>query len=414
MTAPPDESVRAIIAARTGYGRLLAVLAASSGDLAAVEDCLADAFERALTTWPQRGVPDNPQAWLLAVARNRLRDHWRSAAVRLNQPLDVERHTPVHLDEIDVEAIGDKRLELMLVCAHPAISATAHTPLMLNTVLGFTADQIAQSFAMPTTTMATRLTRAKQRITQARIPFVLPDRSQLPERMASVLEGVYGAYAIDWSTTGPESRPAPPEGWQLAEILAEVVPDDPEVRGLAALVGLAAARRPARYGPDGSFVPLAHQDPSLWDGALIDRAHDHLRAAHRHGVLGRFQLEAAIQATHCARRTTGHTAWQTLRDLHEALDQIAPTLGSRTALAAVIGETDGPRAGLVALDAVCTDHAHASRFQPAWALRGHLLARLGQDDAASAAYERALALTHDAAERAYLARRRDDPRGGAI
>src|SRR6185369_4623964 len=252
------------------------------------EDALADAFERALRTWPAEGVPANPDGWLLTVARNRLRDAWRSAESRRTRPLDVEHDAPAHADEVDVDAIPDRRLELMLVCTHPAIDRGLHTPLMLNTVLGFTAEQIGRAFTVPTSTMATRLTRVKRRIKAARIPFRVPDRDDLPARTAAVLEAVYGAYVIDWATTGPQPRPMPSEALQLAEVLASLVPHNPEARGLAALVQLSTARAAARLDRGGRFVPLAEQDPSRWDQRLIARAHEHLRAAHACGQLGRF------------------------------------------------------------------------------------------------------------------------------
>jgi predicted RNA polymerase sigma factor len=399
------------LAARDSYGRLLALLSASTSDIASAEDALADAFERALRTWPARGIPGNPDAWLLTVARNRLRDQWRSARARLAVPLGdelAEVAQAAQADDRDVEAIPDRRLELMLVCAHPAIDPAAHTPLMLNTVLGFTAAQVGRAFAVPAPAMATRLVRAKKRIKAARIPFRVPDRSHLPARMAAVLEAVYGAYVIDWATTGPQARQLPSEALHLAEVLTSLVPGEPEAHGLAALVQLSAARAPARLDDDGRFVPLPAQDPSLWDSLLIDRAHEHLRAAHALGKLGRFQLEAAIQAVHCARRQAGTTDWPTLLILHRLLHAIAPSLGAGVALAAATAEVEGPAAGLAALDALLRDAGQpARRFQPARATRAHLLDRLGRSEEAVAAYDGAIELTHDAAERRHLQDCRD-------
>jgi predicted RNA polymerase sigma factor len=394
------------VAARDSYGRLLALLAASAGDIAEAEDALADAFERALRTWPERGVPGNPDAWLLTVARNRLRDEWKSARVRLVALAEPDR-PGVAFPEVDIEAIPDRRLELMLVCAHPAIDRAVRTPLMLNTVLGFTAERVGQAFSVPASAMATRLVRAKQRIKAARVPFRVPGPDELAERMDAVLEAVYGAYAIDWATTGRSLVEASmvPEALHLAEVLAAVRPDDPEARGLAALVQLSAARAPARLDAGGRFVPLAEQDPARWNGRLIERAHEHLRAAHARGRLGRFQLEAAIQAVHCA-RPGAEIDWPTLLTLHRLLHEVAPSLGSGVALAAVTAEVDGPAAGLAALDAVITDD-HGRRFQPARAVRAHLLGRLGRAEEAVAAYDAAIAMTHDPAEREYLRARRD-------
>jgi predicted RNA polymerase sigma factor len=396
------------MAARDSYGRLLALLSASTSDISSAEDALADAFERALRTWPARGVPVNPDAWLLTVARNRLRDHWKSAHAQRAFPLGGEQDCLVHTDDIDVDAIPDRRLELMLVCAHPAIERAAHTPLMLNTVLGFTAEQVGRAFSVPASAMATRLVRAKKRIKAARIPFRIPDRRDLPARMTAVLEAVYGAYVIDWATTGPQARQLP-EALHLAEVLTRCVPGDPEAHGLAALVQLSASRAPARLDAGGRFVPLPDQDPSLWDSRLIDRAHEHLRAAHARGQLGRFQLEAAIQAVHCARPRAGTTDWPTLLTLHRVLHAIAPSLGSGVALAAVTAEVEGPAAGLATLDALLQDAGqHARRFQPARATRAHLLDQLGRSEEAAAAYDSAIDLTHDTAERQYLEHCRDN------
>lgn len=395
------------VAARDGYGRLLALLAASSHDLAAAEDALADAFERALRTWPARGVPDSPDAWLLTVARNRLRDEWKSARVQQSVPLDTDWDTMAYIDDIDVDAIPDRRLELMLVCAHPAIDRAIRTPLILNTVLGFTAEQIARAYSVPPPTMATRLVRAKKRIKATGIPFRIPDRADLPPRMAAVLEAVYGAYVIDWAT-GPQDRRLPSEALHLAEVVAVLAPDDAEAHGLAALIELSAARATARVDADGGFVPLAEQDPALWDAQLIARAHEHLQATHALRQLGRFQLEAAVQAVHCARGGDGTTDWPTLLSLHRSLHEIAPSLGSSVALAAVTAEVDGPAAGLATLDTLLAEAGRPGRlFQPARATRAHLLDRLGRKEEAVAAYESAISLTHDAGERRFLEHRRD-------
>jgi RNA polymerase sigma-70 factor (ECF subfamily) len=399
------------VAARDSYGRLLALLAAATSDLAGAEDALADAFERALRTWPARGVPGNPDAWLLTVARNRLRDEWKSARAQRAVALDAVPDTLAHIDDVDVDAIPDRRLELMLVCAHPAIDRAMHTPLMLNTVLGFTAEQVGRAFSVPAPTMATRLVRVKKRIKAAGIPFRIPDLADLPARMASVLEAVYGAYVIDWAT-GPQARQLPSEALHLAEVLTTLVPGDPEALGLAALIELSAARGPARVDAEGHFVALADQDPALWNQELISRAHEHLRAAHARGQLGRFQLEAAIQAVHCARGRDGTTDWPTLLTLHRILQAIAPSLGSGVALAAVTAEVDGPAAGLAALDALLLEAGQPARlFQPARATRAHLLDRLGRNEEAVAAYDSAISLTHDTAEREYLEGRRDRASG---
>lgn len=405
---PQDEAVEAVArAAREHYGRLVALLAATGVDITAAEDALADAFERAVRTWPVDGVPTKPQAWLLTVARNRLRDRWRSAEHSRTTLLVPEAHDPAVVQEVDVDAIPDHRLALMMVCAHPAIDRTLHTPLMLTTVLGCTAAQVGRAYAVPPATMATRLVRAKRRIQAAGIPFVVPDLDSLPDRLDAVLEAVYGALAVQWSTTGSEERELPWEAARLAEILVELVPAEPEARGLAALVELDCARRPARRGAGGRFVPLAEQDTTLWDATLIERAREHLRVAHGLGRLGRFQLEAAIQAVHCARLESGRTDWLALLGLHDALQQVAPSLGGAVAHAAVMAEVSGPAAALDRLNQLDRESgAAAARFQPALVLRAHLLERLDRCAEAGPVYDQAVALTHDPAERAHLERRR--------
>ncbi len=408
-----DAAARAEEVARAAYGRLLAILAAKDGDIELAEDCLADAFAEALSSWGTAGVPQNPEAWLLTVARNRRHDLRRSAAHRLSDPLDdVARGgaLPV-VPEFDPGAIPDRRLALLFVCAHPAIDPAVRTPLMLQTVLGFDADQIARAFAIPPAAMAQRLVRAKRRIRDARIPFVVPERGQMAERLAPVLEAVYGTYAIDFPlVAGSEPRDSlAAESHYLATTLAELLPDEPEALGLAALISLSLARSPAR-GTAGEFVPLEAQDASRWDTELIVLGEHFLHRARALGGMGRFQLEAAIQSVHCARATSGVTDWQVLRTLHAALVTIAPTLGARVAYAAAVGRVEGAQAGLDMLDAI-TDDA-AQRFQPTWATRAHLLEDAGHSAAAAEAYQRAISLTTEIGARRYLEERRARLLGG--
>ena len=390
---------------RESYGRLLAVLAAPTRDIAAAEDALADAFERALARWPDDGIPANPEGWILTVARNRLRDMWKSSAHRMTTPLDGIDDTPSPLGD-DMPAIEDRRLELMLVCAHPAIAQNIRTPLMLQSVLGVDAAAIAVAFALEPATMAQRLVRAKKRIRDAGIPFVLPERDDLTARLPAVLEAVYGAYAIDWQSPDASIESLSAEALHLALVLAELLPDEPEVLGLAALVCLSEARRPARRTAEGGFVPLDEQDPARWDTTLIARGESLLRRAHGLATPGRFQYEAAIQSAHCARATQRAVDGPTLQKLHRALNRLAPSLGAAVAAAAVDGQVDGPQAGLRALDAIA-DPA-VERFQPAWTTRAHLLAQAGQAADAATAYRRAITLTSDPSVAEYLSHRLRD------
>ncbi|HEX7195768.1 MAG TPA: DUF6596 domain-containing protein [Candidatus Limnocylindria bacterium] len=341
MTPPRDARAAAESAARASYGRLLAVVASATRDLTLAEDALSDAFEKALRTWPEAGIPDNPEGWLVTVARNRLRDLLRSPAVRDGAPLLEDVLEADGRDAADIvaarEEIPDTRLELLFACAHPAIDPGIRTPLMLQVVLGFDATQIARAFAVEPAAMAQRLVRAKRRIRDTGIPFAVPTRADMPARLGAVLEAIYGAYAIDWlevraGEDAVRDSIADEARW-LALLMAALLETEPEAWGLAALLTFAQSRAPARVS--WPWPPLDEQDPGVWDRELIAEGRALLRRASALGdPLGRFQLEAAIQAVHCDRARTGALDAETLVTLYRGLVAVSPTAGARAALAA--------------------------------------------------------------------------------
>ncbi|MEL6683571.1 MAG: DUF6596 domain-containing protein [Pseudomonadota bacterium] len=393
-----DAQARAEDVARATYGKLVAMLACKTGDIIAAEDALADAFVAALKTWPERGIPDKPEAWLLTVAKNRRIDQARRDA-RLVITDEAETMADAHVIEPE-EAKMDERLKLMFVCAHPAIDAAIRTPLMLQTVLGLEAEQIAGALLVKPATMAQRLVRAKKKIKSAGIPFVVPDTDAYPERMSAVLEAVYGAYAVDWlQGDGDLSH----EAFFLSNILAELAPDNPETLGLTALIGFIEARRDARLS-DGVLVPVPEQDVELWDSQLIERSVSLLTQASlkraQKGVPGRFQLEAAIQSVHAARSVTGKTDWRALSQLYQGLMQAYPSIGGAVSRAAVVAEDAGPAEGIKMLDLI--NFEGMDLYQPFYAVHAHCLAELGRTADAAEAYAKAVSLCTDRPSKLWL------------
>ena len=393
--------------ARESYGRLVAYLSSHTRDVASAEDALSNALVRALTTWPRDGVPQNPEAWLLTTARHSLIDH-----VRHQQVAEASESTLLLLSEDSKQMtlsteFPDERLKLLFVCTHPAIDPAMHTPLMLQTVLGLDAARIAHAFLVSPTTMGQRLVRAKTKIRDAGIQFEVPQERELPQRLDAVLEAIYAAFGIGWDDMAgvdQHGRDLAEEAIWLARVLLQLMPREAEVHGLLALMLHCEARRAARRGPDGRYVPLSEQDPQQWSLPLIEEAERHLAEASSRGRTGRFQLEAAIQSVHAERARSGRTEWVAITLFYEQLIRISPTLGTRTGYAAAVGEARGPEAGLAVLDAIDPDDVSA--YQPYWAVRAHLLQRLGKTSEAADAFDRAIGLAEDPAVRQFLLQRR--------
>ena len=413
MTARQDDGLSHATAeavARQSYGKLVAFLAARTRDVVAAEDALSDAFAAALADWPAHGVPKQPEAWLLAVARRKAVDAVRRRRTKDEAASDLR----LMAEELESHAanaaeIPDERLSLMFACAHPAIEAGIRAPLILQTILGFDAATIASAFLVAPTTMGQRLVRAKQKIAQAGIPFRLPERADLPERLEAVLEAIYAAFTEGWADpagTEARRRNLAEEGIWLGRLVASLLPDEPEALGLLSLMLYAEARRSARRDAEGNYVPLGEQDTGQWDAGLIAEAEALLRAASDKGALGRYQLEAAIQSAHVVRRLTGRSDWAAIESLYEALSALtqSPVVAINRAIA--IAETKGAAAGLAALDALIEDPRLAD-YQPYWAARAGLLARTGAAEEADRAYELAIGLESDPAVRRFLQQRRD-------
>jgi predicted RNA polymerase sigma factor len=393
--------------ARESYGRLVAYLSVHTHDLASAEDALSNALVSALSHWPQDGVPQNPEAWLLTAARHSLID-----AIRHQKVVFASEPTLQLLKEDFTEAalsneFPDERLKLLFVCAHPAIDPAMHTPLMLQTVLGLDAARIAQAFLIAPKTMGQRLFRAKTKMRSGGIPFEIPQERDLPKRLDAVLEAIYAAFGIGWDDiagTDQRGRDLAEEAVWLARVLLQLRPGEAEVQGLLALMLHCEARRPARRRPDGRYIPLSEQNPKQWSLPLIEEAERHLSEAFAQGRPGRFQLEAAIQSVHAERARGGRTDWAAIALFYDRLTRISLALGARVGYAAAVAQANGPEAGLTVLESIDADAV--SHYQPYWAVRAHLLQRLGKTREAAVAYDRAIGLAEDPAVKEFLFQKR--------
>jgi RNA polymerase sigma-70 factor (ECF subfamily) len=392
-------------AARASYGRLLALLAARSRDIAASEDALSEAFMAALRTWPDAGVPDNPDAWLLTAARNNLKNAVRHQGVVEASAADLallqDEAAPALQDRHEVP---DDRLKLLFVCAHPAIAEAVRTPLMLQTVLGLDAAQIGAAFLVAPATMGQRLVRAKAKIKEAGLRFELPAAEDMPERLQDVLNAIYAAYGTSWdAVAGADTgfRDLADEALFLSRLLVALLPAEPEARGLLALMLYCESRRAARRGADGSFVPLKQQDARLWSREMIVEAENELTTAAQAGVFGRFQCEAAIQSVHVQRPITGRTEHAALATLYGLLATFCPSVGVLVGQAAAMVEAGDPGPALGVLRRLVA--AEVSAYQPYWVTLATALAAAGDRPAAEQALQTAIGLTEDPAVRSFLA-----------
>ena len=390
-----EASITADAVARRSYGKLIALLAARTHDVAAAEDALSEAFTSALVNWPINGCPQNPEAWLLTAARRKMIDAMR----RRRRDETASQELQIMAESLDAE-IPDQRLALMFACAHPAIEAGIRAPMILQVVLGLDAKTIASAFLTSPSAMSKRLVRAKDKIRQAGIPFRIPERDELPARLETVLDAIYAAFTEGWTDPGGTDtarRDLTEEVMFLARLVTELLPNEPESLGLLALILHAEARRCARRNAEGEYVPLAEQDPSNWDGQMIAEAEALLLRASSLDRLGRYQLEGALQSAHVHRCRTGRPNWTEVVHLYDALLAISgsPVVAINRALA--IGS-------LEAMPDATTDQRLAE-YQPYWAARAELLAKAGKHCEARQAYEIAIGLERDPAVRRFLQKR---------
>ena len=360
--------------ARESYGRLLAHLAIRWRDLAAAEDALAEAFAAALEHWPRSGIPAKPESWLLTVARRKLVDAARGAALRRREDVLLQLSEAVDSPASFKEDFGDERLRLMLVCAHPAIDASVRPALILQTVLGLQVKEMAGAFLLSSETLNKRLVRAKAKIKLAALSFEDPTVEQLDSRLSILLEAIYAAYFIGREGTlvdGDANDQLGGEAVYLASVVVSLLPQNAEALGLLSLLLFCEARRPARVDAEGDFVPLLEQDAQLWDRSMLERAYELLQRASLLSTQGPFQLEAAIQAAHCYRLRAGETPWREIALLYTSLVDSFPTIGAVVGMAVAVAQAEGlPSQGIDILRRIAPHEVE--NYAPYWVAMSHL------------------------------------------
>ncbi len=402
---------------RREAGRCTATLIRVLGDIDLAEDAVAEAFTIAAERWPETGIPPNPGGWITTTARNRAFDRLRRESRRGERHLAAHRlHTdsmdPLHnpqLDRLDdfVDVVVDDQLRLMFLCAHPALAADAQVPLILRLLAGLETGEIARSFLVPEATMAQRIVRAKRKLHDNHASYRIPSAAELPDRLAAVLAAIYLVYTEGHTATSGQSltrTDLSSEAIRLGRTLVELMPDEPEAIGLLALMLLSESRRLARSDPDGTMVRLADQDRSRWNQALIIEGHQLVRACLRRHQPGPFQVQAAIAAVHADAPTAEATDWSQITALYDQLYSLRPHPVVALNRSVAVAELHGPAKGLAALAAI--DAGTLDTYQPYHAARADLLARAGRRDEALGAYDRAIELTTNAVERAFLVRQR--------
>ncbi len=402
-----------VAAARDSYSQLLAFLIPrAGGDICSAEDALSEAFLAALSQWPEGGVPDKPEAWLLTTAKRRLMDAQRRGATRLRHEEAIIHAIMTAEAAMDnTHDFPDERLKLLFVCAHPEIDPSARAPLCLQIVMGLDVSRIASAFLVSPSAMSQRLVRAKTKIREARIPFQIPAEEEWPERLDAIRDAIYVAFNTGWDSSfldGCAASDLEEEAIWLARLLNRLVPDEPEILGMLALMLHCHARRNARRSPGGEFVPLAKQDMQLWSGSLVREADKWLRLAARFRSPGRFQLEGAIQSVHAQRLVSGRTDWVTIEGFYRILRNHTASLGAAIGHAIAISEVHGAERGLQVLDAL--DPIRLSTHQPFWVARAHLLRGSGLFEEAHVAYQQAIGLTGEDAIRRFLIRQLEESR----